>query len=714
MAPPTPQIARLRFSSFEVDLATMHLYKRGNPHHLQEKPFQILVLLLERPGEIVTREDLQKRLWPDGTFVDFDKGLNTAVKKLRYALGDSADTPLFVETLPRRGYRFIAPVTAINGANIYPYEPLSVSHHWGSGQAPGPKNRTRPRGLAVLAAIAAMLGIVGQLEYRWLRRTEPAAIQGMQVTKLTQAGVVREMAISPDGKRFTYALRDGIRQSLWIQPVGGRAGSELQLLVPDTVNFAGITFSLGGNFIYFSRSERTNPVFGYMCRMPATGGPVEELIRDADSPPSFSPDGKHFVYTRGYPPQNRTEVRIANSNGAEDRLLVTLPGHQVYEAGATWSPNNDVIAVPMRTVGPQVHFVLDIVSLADGHSSEIYSSPGAIGRPMWRQSGKELLVVLSDEKFHRGQLWTISYPGGKAHRFTNDLSDYSSAIDLTKDETKIATIVTSIVSNLWAAPADDLSHPAQLTSGEPYLFRVNELSDGKLLVLGDGVWTMDRDARHRSLLAPFDDPEWIESCGDAALVLEYTNGKATLLHFPLAVSNGTPLVSGDVLFPACSSDGKSIYYLNFHHPEMIRRIVTKDGSSADIAPLLGDTLFGNISVSPDSTMLAYPYQQYSPPLVALAVLPATGGAPVTTFRVPGFVGRIRWSPRGDALQYLLTENGATNLWEQPLSGGGPWQLTHFNTGQVFDFSWSRDHRRLLLTRGHESRDVVLIEDTRHQ
>ena len=101
---------RLSFGTFEVDRESGELLKRGSPLRVQEKPLQLLLLLLEHPGEIVLREDLQRRLWPNGTYVDFDKGLNTAVKKLRYALGDSPDKPVFIETIPRRGYRFIASV----------------------------------------------------------------------------------------------------------------------------------------------------------------------------------------------------------------------------------------------------------------------------------------------------------------------------------------------------------------------------------------------------------------------------------------------------------------------------------------------------------------------------------------------------------------------------------------------------------------------------
>ena len=101
---------RIRFGIFEANISSRKLYKRGTLVRIEEKPFQILSALLEHPGRLITREDLQKRLWSDGIFVDFDKGLNTAVKKLRIALGDSSGNPIFIETVPREGYRFIAPV----------------------------------------------------------------------------------------------------------------------------------------------------------------------------------------------------------------------------------------------------------------------------------------------------------------------------------------------------------------------------------------------------------------------------------------------------------------------------------------------------------------------------------------------------------------------------------------------------------------------------
>ncbi len=100
----------IRFATFEVDLGSGELRRQGRRVKLQEQPFRVLAMLLEHPGEVVTREQLHAQLWTSDTFVDFDNGLNASINKLREALGDSAENPRFVETLPRRGYRFIAPV----------------------------------------------------------------------------------------------------------------------------------------------------------------------------------------------------------------------------------------------------------------------------------------------------------------------------------------------------------------------------------------------------------------------------------------------------------------------------------------------------------------------------------------------------------------------------------------------------------------------------
>lgn len=150
-----PIVTRFRFGVFAADVGTGELWKSGRKLRLQEQPFQILVILLQRRGELVTREELVKALWPDGTFVDYDHSLNTAVNKLREALGDSATSPRFIETLPRRGYRFLAEVTADSESAPAP----SVGE---AGDLPRP-HRGLVRALFVLAQLMYLAFYVAAL-----------------------------------------------------------------------------------------------------------------------------------------------------------------------------------------------------------------------------------------------------------------------------------------------------------------------------------------------------------------------------------------------------------------------------------------------------------------------------------------------------------------------------------------------------------------------
>src|SRR5712692_1845037 len=150
-----PSRGPIRFGAFEVDLRTGELRKHGIKIRLQEQPLQILQQLLEHPGEVVTREDLQKRIWPADTFVDFDHGLYSAVQRLRDALSDNAETPRYVETLPRRGYRFIATVNHGNG--------VEAKAQTAGVEAPAPVVLERPapwRSLRIPVLVAAGAAVV--------------------------------------------------------------------------------------------------------------------------------------------------------------------------------------------------------------------------------------------------------------------------------------------------------------------------------------------------------------------------------------------------------------------------------------------------------------------------------------------------------------------------------------------------------------------------
>ncbi len=188
----------LRFGVFEVDVRAGELRKQGVRIKLQEQPFHVLTVLLQRPGEVVTREELRSENWPADTFVDFDNSLNTAINKLREALGDSADNPRFIETLPRRGYRFIAPVTGVDGTTR------------GSGTGASAPWRPSSRKIVVAAAIAVLTaGIAGGLLWR-----------ARQTGRLTEKDtiVLGDFANSTGDAVFDGTLREGLSVELEQSP----------------------------------------------------------------------------------------------------------------------------------------------------------------------------------------------------------------------------------------------------------------------------------------------------------------------------------------------------------------------------------------------------------------------------------------------------------------------------------------------------------------
>src|ERR1043166_1981389 len=167
----------LRFGVFEVDFRAAELHKHGVRIRLEEQPFHILALLLERPGDLVTREELRQKLWSADTFVDFDRSLNKAMSKLRLALGDSAETPRYIETLHRRGYRFIAPIQARPGSGSAVVSPNSdpILTPSGSGSATSPVAAYLESGLTLRRwqVIAGLVVILGSLVTPfYLRRSE--------------------------------------------------------------------------------------------------------------------------------------------------------------------------------------------------------------------------------------------------------------------------------------------------------------------------------------------------------------------------------------------------------------------------------------------------------------------------------------------------------------------------------------------------------------
>jgi DNA-binding winged helix-turn-helix (wHTH) protein/Tol biopolymer transport system component len=320
----------VRFGQFELNLPEEKLLKRGLPVRLENQPFQILAALLEHPGEVVSREDLCASLWPDGTYVDFDEGLNTAIKKLRYALGDSSENPVFIETIPRRGYRFIAPV---QDDGIRPLEPSSAGNGHRSLEArPELLVATQPVSKTTWTArrlIALGIIVVGAC---WLlyRMAFPAALRVTQITRFTNSGRLEPWGrITSDGSRLFFLEREGDHwNTRQISVAGGESmpfGSSPQNtkifdISADKSEMLFAPFTLRGNNL---------PLW----LMPLVGGAPRRVGDLLVSSANFSPDGTKIAFT------NEHGAFLANRDGSGVRQLAALP--ECW--GIAWSPDGTIL-----------------------------------------------------------------------------------------------------------------------------------------------------------------------------------------------------------------------------------------------------------------------------------------------------------------------------------------------------------------------------------
>jgi len=267
-----------RFGSFEVDLQSAELWKSGVRIPLQDKPFRLLATLLRHPGELITREQLQRELWADDTFVDFERGLNTAIKRVRDALGDNADAPRFIETLPRRGYRFIA--TVVEATRSGPPSADTTSQH----ASDGPRRAARLRAIAlaavavVAAAIVAALPAVRRVDpsggvIRLRMPVEPAERFGTPGER-TIGGTRTNLAVSPDGRTLAFVGLTDVTRHLYVRRLDGDAASRLA----GTAGAAEPFFSPDGAWIGFWSD-------GYLRKVSLNGGQVATICEVGPYPP---------------------------------------------------------------------------------------------------------------------------------------------------------------------------------------------------------------------------------------------------------------------------------------------------------------------------------------------------------------------------------------------------------------------------------------------
>lgn len=412
-----------QFGVFELNRHTGELRKHGVKLKLQDQPLQILVLLLEHPGEVVTRSDIQKRLWPENTYVDFDNAINSAIRKLRDALGDSPENPRFVETLARRGYRFIAPLSP---AVTYP----------GTAQpfATPPIAASKRRRFWWVACAVAIVFIAAGLTFRWLRPSNQVRPDApLPAVPLTgNPGYEMFPTFSPEGSRVAYSWKqpDQPNANIYVKLIGG--GDPVRLTTSTDGDFAP-AWSPDGRFIAFLRARGTS--HAAIVIVPSVGGEERELAeltfnagpffrgRSYQVPPPFlawSLDDRWLLsIERSAPNETFSIVRVSLETG--EKRILTFPSIRTNGDGSVAvSPDGKTLAFT-RTAGlfERDLFTVSLSGdmLPQGTPRRLTFDDKEIDGLAWTAYGHSL--VFSSKRGGRRELWRMpAISSGQAIRLT--------------------------------------------------------------------------------------------------------------------------------------------------------------------------------------------------------------------------------------------------------------------------------------------------------
>ncbi|HEV8118959.1 MAG TPA: winged helix-turn-helix domain-containing protein [Thermoanaerobaculia bacterium] len=720
------QIKRLyEFGPYRIDSVNRLLERSGDLVPLKTKVIDTLLLLLERPGQVVEKEELMSRLWPD-SFVE-EANLTQNIYVLRKALADADH----IETIPRRGYRFVTEVRTRE--EVSAEAPPAPAPEPEPESAPAPKPEadraltpaaaTPPRSHArvlLVAGAAAGIAAIAILGFWLLPAKTP--FREIRLTRLTTTGKTTRAAISPDGRYLAFVSSEAGKQSLHLKQIA--AGKDLELLPPAIVDYYGLTFSHDANFIYYVNQE-VNHV-GRLFRVPALGGAPAGLIDDVDSPVTLSPDDRRLAFIR-FTPGERSLV-VANADGTGERRLATTRSDSPSRIAPiplippAWSPDGKTIAcaVGVTTAKDESQAVhaFDAASGAERPLSP--QSWQTIGRMEWLADGGGLLLTASEPgTVLPQQIWILATADGKARRVTNDLADYRD-LSLAQSAGSVVAVQTERRGNVWVAPADGSAAPRQITSTNyDGLNGVAWTPDGRIVyTLHAGsdkdLWVSDpRGGAPEPLLrhAGSNRQPVVSPDGRYTVFVSNKTGPEHLWRIDADGRHPVELTHGlSDTDPSFTPDGQSVIYrAMLSGIGYVCRVPIDGGEPVKVV----DKPAAAPVVSPDGSLIAVIYRLPPNPANTLAVVSSIGGEPRVIRELPAYNGRFRWTPDGRELAWTGRYEGIGGVSIQPLDGSPSRVLTRWGADPVFFFDWSRDGKWLAFSKGANTSDVVLITSSAH-
>ena len=551
------------------------------------------------------------------------------------------------------------------------------------------------------------------------------SLQTMKINRLSDTSQATDVAISPDGEFVVFVKEENGRQSLWLKQIS--AASSIQI-APSVENllYGSPAFSADGSYIYYLKTAPRN-ARATLYQIPKLGGGEKKLVenisfQDSGSSFSLSPDGKQVAFIRLDEGFNRSLV-ITDLDGSNERRLISrkLPE---YLTGAAFSPDGKTIAAFAGSfdgkggIGGGKTIVL--VNAADAAEKSLSEKRWAQAEGLAWLEDASGLIVSAAEKPGLVQLWHISNPDGAVSRITNDLSDYA-APSLTAKSSTIAAVQENQNSHIWIVSLNQKeTQEKQLTfenGGKDGSHGVSFMPDGGIVYTSQTsgspeIWMVNSDGSSNKQLTANSGINYFPSVSPDGKYIVFNSdrsGEIGIWRIDADGGNLAHLTNGSM--PSFSPDGQWIY---FYRVGGIWKISVEGGESVKINIREKDLATAPV-VSPDNSMIACNYLVGEPNTqFRIGILPISGGEPLKIFDTFTFaVKTLRWMPDSRSVSFIDTREGVSNISSHSLDGEKTAPVTNFKSGNIWDFDWSKDGKKLAVSRGNVTKDVVLISDFRY-
>ncbi len=688
-----------QFGDFDLDLEERVLFCNETPVSITPKAFLLLQTLIERRGHLVEKQELMTAVWAD-SFVE-QGNLTFTVNLLRKVLGDSSKEPQFIETVPRRGYRFIADVTE-------KFPEVNANRRFGNPRVHANTSRRRRSPLAQSVFLVLGLGIVLAAswytvgKYNRARTSAPIFAVPFESEPFSTSGNVAHAVISRDGKHVVYSIETGVKQNVWLRNL--ETSENVQLIPPSDDHYLGFAFSRSGSTLFFVRKPSDDSAPSAVYRMAAFGGIPAKIIDKAEGWISVSPDDQFISFVRcEYADKNYCTLSVAGVDGSNERTLASRE-RPIRIGAQDFSPDGKSIAFASgHSTNGGSDFQILRINLADGAESEITPKIYFDVKSLkWLPSGDELLLTAMETLSGKVNIWRVDAVTKEAVPLTKDSVNYG---EISIDAAATRMISTQLSNSFRLIRTID-GKSTVLTAARYTTFA----PDGRIVYVADdnNIWITNSDGTQQRQLTSDPSTEIYPQVSPDNRFIFFTSnrgGSNQVWRINADGSNQVQLTTKEGGYPsAVSHDGNWVFYRSGLR-STLWKVSTEGGGEVEVS----NTKMTEPAISPDGTLAAY--FKYNNKKWTIGITDLADGKQTADFDYADGKSsaiKIAWSHDNRTLLYVSKVNTKNSLWRLSIDTGKTQFVADLGGDMIADFSLAPDGNGFAFTRGKWLHDVVLV------